>query len=219
VRGGQLFELESEVDLLAFDMRPADLLEQVRQATKAARVAIRKRIFVDPEIYRDACETMRRSVIEAFQKEASLFETGQVGWIRVAVAIREPGSHQSLRLRFGAGFRRHADRELPLPIKGSVVGAAWKSGKPWLERVPFPPELSLPEERHSALRADVWSSLRWTLCVPILRDGQKEPAFVVTIDGASPLLKSPRVDTFALNLAEDVQDFFRDVVIRLDKQD
>lgn len=218
MRRGLRFDLKTDLDLLAFDMRPSEAAESVRSAYAAAQYVIDREIFAVPRIYQEACDAVLKLVETTLANAPIKLFNMAPARLRVGVALKDPGRRQSLRLKFGAGFQAtDRDLDLCLPIEGSVVGAAWTSGKPWLERFRFSEAVDLQGPRLAALRRCVWPDLGWTLCVPIFGADKGSPALVVTVDGCGELRRSDNVDAFMIDLSVAVVEFFNPVMIQLER--
>ena len=217
----ETFVLKSGLELLNFDMKRSDAADQVRVATTAARSAINKSIFINPSIYRSACNWALSFVTQALEAAPVVYSRAEPNArIRVGIAMRDTNGCGTLRLRFGAGYlESDADVGILLPLEGSVVGAAWRNRGPWLERRPFDRQLNLPGRTNDALRQRIWKQLAWTLCVPIYGNGDDSPAFVVTIDGSRPLSGDDEMIGVMAKLAREVERSFADIVASLSKAD
>jgi NTE family protein len=196
----EALQLKTELELLAFDADREKVFQAVTGATAAARIAIVQRLFVVPQIYRDACAAVRDLVREVLSQSPALLG-GQPFQGRLRVARAAPtGEHsKSLRLDYGVGFDTDADtdEELQFPIANTHVGMAYSDNETAFAyfREPGvagpaagenPPYVGLDRQRKRLVRRD----MAWLLCVPVITDKAKVPAkagFVVTVDCDQPI--------------------------------
>ena len=197
-RGVGRFEavaLETDLELLAFDANGDKVFQAVTGATAAARIAIVQRLFVGPQIYRDACAAVRDLVRDVLGKDLGLLG-GQTfsGRIRVARAAPASGHRKTLRFDYGVGFDTDddTDEELLIPIAGTHVGKAYAERETTFSyfRVPGiaglaagerPPYVGLDRHRKRL----IWRDMAWLFCIPIFADPAGDtaaPVFVVTVD-------------------------------------
>ena len=181
----ELIELETEIDVLAFDLDKKAVFDQVRNATAAADVALGRRLFDRPALYQKACATMMAVVEQLLDTTPVEARTGtEKRRVRVSLAMRDEGHARSLRLHYGAGYGDDLDERLLLPMDGSAMGRAWGRREVCFGTVPLPSEISLPGRINRFRRKQIWQGMEWVLCVPIFKDpvADPEPVFVVSID-------------------------------------
>lgn len=179
--------LATEIGLLDFDLPKARFIAVARDGEAAARARIVLRLFELPRRFRDMCALVRDIVDAAFTADPTLLASGhRSGRVRVAVALPDTGYTRSLRLCHAVGYEGCPDQRILLPIEGSVVGAAFRTGEARIDLAPLPPELDLPGPENAMLRARRWPTIEWTACVPVAgADGRS--AFVVVVDGDETL--------------------------------
>ena len=206
--------LGTDIGLLDFDLPKARYLKAASEARAAAAAAITNRLFVRPQIYRDACEQATQLFEQLFNGDPALLAAGRrTGRVRVALAIMDAGYAHSLRLRYGVGYEGCPDEGLLLPMEGSVAGLAFRSREAFVGEVPLPPELALPGPANAHRRALVWPALAWNACLPISNAPEAPPAFVVTIDGDEVL--APGATSYIFIALDAVGRVFEDVVVKL----
>lgn len=195
--------LESSLKLLQFDLTPEKARQEVIDGEAAASVRLDKRLFRRPELYRNACQ-VTQGVAEDVIETALGIRSKR---IRVAIGVPDRDYRHSLRLRFSAGYERDTDEGLLIPIEGSVLGAAWKSGESLFELAPFPAGLDLPGDANRLRRKLVWPKLAWQLCIPI-SDATGRPRLMVQIDGDARLPQDAILADAVTEIENSVIEFF-----------
>lgn len=218
MRNAHLFILETQLDLLAFDLRPSEVAHQVVQSAAAAENQIARRVSVEPDIYLAGCAAAHDLVVTACYRSPSVFTSSKTPLkVRVGIALKDEPDSLAARIRYGAGFDADdIDRGIVLPLEHSIIGAAWRQRAPWLELAPFPDALNIPGETYAYLRRRTSPELAWILCVPIFPTNAQEPSFVVTVDSNRPLKPTKAGQAFAYKLSQELKTAFRPVVVDLE---
>ncbi len=218
----ELVELRTDIGVLDFDLTKEQMLKAVADADAAASKRLVERVTTIPNIYRKACEATRQSFETLFESQPTLLKGGRRrGHVRVALAIRDPQYFQSLRLRYGAGYRGHTDERLLLPIEGTIVGQAWAERVPQFAMTEALEKYGIDAFVDTYRRSLVWRELEWILCVPISKEEAEDPLFVVIVDGNAPLAVGPgepeedTLDAFREAL-ENILHNFENVLVELD---
>ncbi len=205
--------LSTRLNLLQFDLTPTQAIAEVVDAENAAQLKLDNWFFRRPEMYRDACKTVKALVDDVLE---TVLEQDNPG-VRVAIAVPDRGYSRSLRLRYATEYDSYHDEGMLIPVQGTVAGRAWSSSETWFEVAPLPDEFALlgPENRlrRKALRED----LKWLLCVPIFDEDGQQPRFVVQIDGGEPMPNDGTVDTIITQIDNDVREFFGLIIASLNE--
>lgn len=195
--------LESSLNLLQFDLTLEQARQEVRDGEAAARVRLDKRLFRRPEVYRNACEVTRGLAEDVLESALGI----NAKLVRVAIAVPDKDYHHSVRLRFSTGYEAYADEGMLVPLRGSVLGEAWRSRESRFELAPFPPDLDLPGDANRLRRKLRWPNLAWQLCIPILdEDGRSRVA--VHIGGDAKLPPDERLEVAVTEIENAVSEFF-----------
>jgi NTE family protein len=209
VGDGQTILLETNLTLLQFDTKLKAFNQEVRDAARAARQQLAKRLFGQPDLYRRACKVTQQLAMDVL--EAIDFAHPKV---RVAVGMQEPDHFNSLRLRYSAGYEISHDEGMVVPIDGSILGLTWKSVETQFEVAPLPAELQMPGAQNRLRRKCFWDDLRWVLCVPIL-DAKGRIVVIVQVDGDSALSNDPAVEDAIDSIEQAVKETFGLIILRL----
>jgi NTE family protein len=203
--------ISSGVDVLDFDLPPDAVFTTVREARSAVANVIERRIFLIPEIYRNATESFQVFVARALSESENVVLGSPRGRVRVAVAWPGEDRTRSLQVRYGAGYENDADARVVLPINGSFVGEAWRHSisTSWTEITAE--ELGLENEQHERLRQSIWTGRRWILCVPIFDPGG-ERRFIVTVDGDHEFAEGDAASALMSDLIDEAEAYFGEVV-------
>jgi NTE family protein len=223
-----IIELSTKLGILDFDVSFDRIATTLREAEQATNTQIAKQIFELPTLFMRACEAARdvttRSLADV--SGAVMVAPDRVGRVRASVAISPKGAKASLRLAYCSGFlASDSDEGILLPIEGSLVGEAYRTGNAILKTAPFPIENNLPGPKFQKLRRGFAPDINWIMAVPIYRnvdtdegmcEDPKRPAFVVAIDGSDELQEDPEVLEELIKLiGPDIRDLFEPLVEEL----
>lgn len=167
----------TDIRLVDFDMSRQQAGAAVKNARDAAEARLGAALFVLPSLFDEACGRLRKQVDDLVRTPAALPPGART---RVMVALRDPGSIASWRIRYGVGLLpTDADDQILLPEESSVVGRAVKLGAPVLEAKPFSFLLSGAANRYrnAMIRAD----LAWCLAIPIYAQDAAEGAAALAV--------------------------------------
>lgn len=178
----------TSINTLDFDISYETAKRTVEDAHESAALTLRWELFDKPNLMTATSKKVRDLVL-AFLNEQPLQPGSPVGRVRVAFAIREPGTRLSARLRYGAGYEAHdPDNDLRLPLAGSYVGQALESSERLFAAVDwstfesgFEPEQERTPQLEQLWRR-TWKGMRWLLCIPYTTANGGETV-VLTIDG------------------------------------
>jgi NTE family protein len=202
--------LDSNLNLLQFDLSLATACQEVRDAEVAASIQLDKRLFRDPQVYRDVCETAR-----AFADDVIRVSSGDMSdRIRVAIALPDPDFHHSLRLRYSVGYEDDTDEGMLFPLDSSAAGAACHAKESRLEIAPFVGAAALLGPANRMRRKLQWQQLAWQLNIPILDcecdrplECECEPRFLVHLDGNTVLQAGSSTDLAVTEIESLVREF------------
>lgn len=196
VDGLHAIKVRTTLDVLEFDAPLSKIFAEVKRARAQADNQIVRRVFDVPSLFRDKNGDIRETIRDLLVSTRLAPDLAHTGRVRVAIARPDGRFTKSLRLRHCVGFQHDADESLLLPIERSVVGRAWSTGLPGLDRAPYRSvrSLSQPEDRWA--RKKVAKDIKWVLTVPIFVNTSSsalvvmpnpDPTFVVVVDGSASL--------------------------------
>lgn len=214
MRRTEIFDMESSLGLLDFDLKPSDVRLELRQATVAARELIGTRLSREPGILQNACDEIGMLVRTALD-DLRIGQERANGRVRVAVALQDPSYRQSIRLRYHTGFAQDPDHHGLINFTVRLK-EAWQSGEPELE---LAARGELQVERTGGVPGrPSWQDVRWRLAVPVWDTPRSGPGreFLILVDGSELLPEDPKTIAAMIELAGDVTTFFRNVLYGLD---
>ena len=176
----EVLRLDTQVELLAFDIDKEAALREVREQRRATAALLATRVLGFPDRLRDATRSLRAAA-SAWERSVSIglgIEAPPADSIRVALALPEDhltggvvlregkAAVRSLTLRFGAGFEGWADEGLVLPLAGTTIGEAWTRQEAAFRFLDTPDSAFRgPGNQHRAQR--MRPNLAWVLGVPV----------------------------------------------------
>lgn len=205
--------LSTQLKLLQFDLATPEAIKEVIDAERAAQISLDRWLFKRPEMYRDACKTVKALVDDVLETVLDQDNPG----VRVAIAMPDRDYFRSLRLRYATEYDDYHDEGLLIPIAGTVAGQAWSSSETRFEVAPLPAQLALPGPENRLRRKALRVDLKWLLCVPISNDAASPPRLIVQIDGGQPMPDDGTVDTVITQIENDVKEFFGLIIANLNE--
>lgn len=213
MRNAELFVLETELDVLDFDLSKKAALEELAEATKAASERLATRLTKEPRLLQDASDGIH-ALVEETLGELETALTVDKGRVRVALAMQDPAYARSIRRRYHTNYDpTDPDCFGLIELTEGPLREAWTSYEPELE---LEARGDLALERSGSTVHPAWPEVRWRLSVPIWDTGplRAPREILIIVDGSAGLPLSEDVEVAMGLLAQNVTAFFRNVLYR-----
>lgn len=173
-------KLETDVQVVDFDMGKDRARAAVVNAERAAIARISDRLFELPRSFEEACRKISLQIDAQAMGPLTVYSR-----TRVLVALRDPGYSASWRIQFGSSvLPTDADDQILLPEDSSIIGRAVLKKVPILQAEPFEKGVALLGPKNRYRKALLRPDLKWCFAIPIYQDDNQDadPLAVVAID-------------------------------------
>jgi len=202
----EVFTIDNSIDLLDFDMTPADAKTALNDARRTAHAKMDFRLFQLPATYQFALRKIHEVFDSLLAAAAELKgECAPKGNIRVNTAAATGATIHSLAVTHHYSKIWHSDDRMILPLHQTVAGLAYRTGEEQLYVAPFPREVAMRGMKNRYRRALLWKDVKWSLSVPIFtEEDENSVRIVLNIDSDLP------IDAFGIDQMTEVE--FRELI-------